>query len=266
MGFKYIYKKYAPAIRMNKILIIFIFFTIVPNAVWAQTVRKSLKAKVIADANDLDGVYVINLKTQEGTLTQGGGYFSIPVAVGDTLMLSSIQFRGLKMAIAETDFKLSLRLVKMQPLMHQLDEVMVFQYKNINAVALGITPAGQKSYTAAERKLRTATNLDAQFGLNTSLTIDPLLNLFSGRSAMLRKELVVERKQTILEQMASMFEQEYFTAKLKIPTEYVKGFQYYLVENNRFVAMINAKNKAMAIFIMGDLAARYLEIIACEKN
>lgn len=248
---------------MNKILLTLIFFAILPSTILGQTVRKTLKAKVIADANDLDGIYVVNLKTQEGTQTQGGGYFSIAVAVGDTLMLSSIQFKGLKMAVAPTDLIAALHFVKMQPLMHQLNEVTVYQYKNINAVALGIIPAGQKSYTAAERKLRTATNLDFR---GASLTIDPLLNLFSGRSAMLKKELIVERKETILEEINNMFDQEYFTIKLKIPAEYVKGFQYYLVENNRFATMIKAKNKAMATFVMGDLAVKYLEIIACEKK
>jgi hypothetical protein len=40
--------------------------------------------------------------------------------------------------------------------MNQLDEVVIRRYNNINAVSLGIIPANQKSYTPAERKLRTA--------------------------------------------------------------------------------------------------------------
>jgi hypothetical protein len=39
--------------------------------------------------------------------------------------------------------------------MNQLDEVVIRRYNNINAVSLGIIP-NQKSYTPAERKLRTA--------------------------------------------------------------------------------------------------------------
>ena len=45
--------------------------------------------------------------------------------------------------------------------MHQLEEVIVKRYDNINAESLGIISQGQKKYTAAERKLETATALNA---------------------------------------------------------------------------------------------------------
>jgi hypothetical protein len=47
--------------------------------------------------------------------------------------------------------------VQMESIMNQLDEVVIRRYSNVNAVSLGVIPAGQKSYTAAERKLKTAT-------------------------------------------------------------------------------------------------------------
>ncbi len=240
---------------------------IIPLAISAQQpVRKNLKGKIVADANNLDQIYVLNLKIQDAAMTHNGGFFVLPVAVGDTLMLSSTEFKAVKVVVKEEDLSTALLLIKMQPLMHQLNEVMVFQYKNINAVALGIIPKGQRTYTPAERKLRTATGLDAKIGLNTSLTIDPLFNMFSGRTAMLKKELVVERKEFNIDKIQNMFTEEFFTGKLKIPSEYIKGFEYYLVENNKFVTVLNTKNKPLATFMMGDLAAKYLEIIDCEKK
>ena len=83
---------------------------------------------------------------------------------------------------------------------------------------------------------------------------------------MLKKELIVEGKEFQLLKIENMFEKEYFTNKLKIPAEYVKGFQYYLVENNRFVAVLTANNKGLATFMMGELTVKYLGIIACEKE
>jgi len=141
--------------------------------------------------------------------------------------------------------------------------VMVYQYKNINAEALGIIPMGRKTYTPAERKLKAATGWSGQGG---GVSIDPLFNIFSGRTAMLKKELVVEGKEKLLDQIDYLFEPEYFTHKLKIPQEYVKGFQYYLAENNRFAAAIKAKNKTLATFLMGEYAVKYLEIIASENK
>jgi len=252
---------------MNKILLTFLIINLLPKTLQAQqTACKSLNGKVTADANDLAEIYVLNLKTQIATKTQDGGYFSINAQVGDTIMLSSIHFKAKRIGVSKEDLDKELLFIKLQPIMHQLEEVTVFQYKNINAVALGIIPKGTKSYTPAERKLRTATGLDAQIGLNTSVTLDPLFNMLSGRTAMLKKELIVETKETNMQRIENMFEKEYFIEKLKIPEEYVKGFRFYLVENDRFVSVLNSKNKAMATFMMGELAVKYLDIIACEKN
>lgn len=252
---------------MRKFLLAFVIFSVVPNTLLAQqTTRKSIKGKVSASANNLRNIYIINMQTEENVLSEEQGYFNIRAQVGDSLMFTSTQFKGRKITISEADFFNELLLVKLQPAMNQLQEVQIYQYKNINAVALGIIPKGQKKYTPAERKLRTATGTDAQFGLNTVITIDPLFNLLSGRSAELKKNLIIERKEALLVQIESLFENDYFTEKLKIPKEHVKGFQYYLVENPRFVQTIYAKNKSLATFLMGELATKYAEIITTEEN
>ena len=62
-----------------------------------------------------------------------------------------------------------------------------------------------------------------------------------------------------------MYNKEYFIKNLKIPEKYVKGFQYSIVENTNLVRVLNAKNKSMATFLMGQLAVKYIEIIASEK-
>jgi len=247
---------------MNKFLFTFIVFSLLPNQIQAQEmpVRRNLRGKVNAYANSLQGIYVINTATEKAAITEENGYFSIPVSEGDTLMLSSIRFKGLKIGITKEDLALDIFFIKMEPLMQQLDEVQVFQYKNINAVALGIIPKGQKTYTPAERRYKSATGLNAQIGLNTSLTIDPLFNMLSGRSAMLKKAVEVERKEFMMDKIDAMYDKDFFVEKLKIPEEYIKGFYYYIVENKRFTDAMNAKNKAMATFVMGELAVAFVEM------
>ena len=90
---------------MNKILLAFIVFTILPNAVIAQeSARKILKGKVVANANDVEGIYVINLKTEKSTVTDSNGNFSIVAVVCDTLMFSSILFKVIKIELSPTNF------------------------------------------------------------------------------------------------------------------------------------------------------------------
>ena len=236
------------------------------NLALGQTLplEKKINGKVTADYSDLEGIYIINLHTEKATVTERGGYFSIHASVGDTLVFSSVQFKALKTSLKEQDFTKELLFVKLETLIRLLDEVKINEYKNINAVSLGIVPANIKRYTPAERKLKTASDSDAQFGTNTSIGLDPVLNWISGRTAMLKKEVIVEKKEALLDKILDLFGDKYFTETLKIPEEYIKGFQYYVVEDLKFAEAIKAKNKTMATFIMNELAVKYKELQAVK--
>lgn len=223
-------------------------------------ILNKLEGKISASTSDLDGVYVINLKTEATTITDHGGYFSINAIPGDTLLFSAVQFIGVKIVLEQKHFENELFFVKLETKINQLDEVVVKRYDNINAVSLGIVHKGIKHYTPAERKYLTATSSK----LNP-MGLDPLLNFISGRSAMLKKEIEVEKKESYLSQIGNLFENIFFIEKLKIPANYVMGFQYYIVEDERFVRVLKSKNKTNIEFVMGQLATKYFEILASEK-
>lgn len=52
---------------------------------------------------------------------------------------------------------------------------------------------------------------------------------------------------------------------MKIPAEYIKGFEYYIVENDEFVTVLKSKNKTQIEFALVSLAEKYNEIILSEK-
>ena len=228
------------------------------------SVSKKINGKVTADYNDLESIYIVNLKTEKSTLTERGGYFSINASVGDTIMFTAVQFKSVKIALKEEDFNKELLFVKMETFIRVLDEVKINEYKDINAVSLGIISSKTKHYTPAERKLKTASNSDAQIGTNTSIGLDPILNWMSGRTTMLKKEVEVEKKELMLTKIQNLYEAEYFVETLKIPEDFVKGFQYYIVEDAKFVEALKAKNKTMATFIMNELAVTYKDLIAVK--
>ena len=229
---------------------------------------KIVKGKVVSSAMDLEGIYIVNLKTEVSTATENGGYFEIQAKIGDTLMFSAVQIKGKKVVLKENDFGDELFFVRLEAMINQLEEVKIIQYKNINAVALGILQKPAKVYTPAERKLRTAGELHWYSPLLIPLggmSVDGLLNSVSGRTTMLKKELIVERKEIFLKKLEDMFETNFFINKLKIPSQYVKGFKYYVVEDEKFVNAVNSKNKTMATFVLGDLAVEYLKLQVGEK-
>lgn len=215
---------------------------------------KKMNGKVMSDYSELEGIYIVNLKTEKATLTERGGYFSIMANVGDTLVFSAVQFKALRVALTENDFSKELFFVKMEPLVRLLDEVKINEYKNINALSLGIISHPIKQATPAERKLYTATSGGG------ILPVDPLLNWMSGRTKMLKKELEVEKKESMMDKIEGWYEEKYFIETLKIPADYVKGFLFFIVEDAKFVEAVNTKNKTMATFLMNELAVKFLKL------
>lgn len=255
---------------MNHFIKIALLLFTVTVATAQTNVVKTVKGKIMAESIDLDGIYIINLKSDVATATEKEGYFAIKANVGDTLMFSAIQIKGRKMVITADDFEKELLLIKLEPMMNKLDELVIKQYKNINAVSLGIISPNTKHYTPAERKLRTASgdgisgNTDGTSGASAGL--DPLFNWISGRTAMLEKEVAVEKKETLLQKIENQFSLDYFTKKLKIPEPYVKGFWYFVVEDFAFVNAMNLKNKTMATFVLAELAVKYTDLLKAEDK
>ncbi|WP_177730049.1 carboxypeptidase-like regulatory domain-containing protein [Flavobacterium inviolabile] len=247
---------------MKRIFPLFLLLFSVTSWSQSQTV---LKGKIMANYTDLDGVHVINKNTEKAVVTENGGYFAIHAQPNDTLIISAVQFKGKKIKLEEKDFKETVFYIKLEVMVRQLSEVVINPYGKITSESLGLVPRGQKKYTPAERKLKTASGVDAQLGLSSSASLDPLLNWFSGRTSMLKKELEVEKKEVFRSRLEGMYEEDYFVNTLKIPEEYVQGFIFYAVENERFTAAIKAKNKTLATFLLNELAVQYKKIITDEK-
>lgn len=227
------------------IFILFLTMTYAQNGATYQ-----IKGKVNADISDLEGINVENVESEKTAITDKEGYFYINARVGETLVLSSVQLKKVYRIITESDLDKELIYILMSSKTVELKEV-VIEKSQLNAASLGIVSKDQKTYTPAERKVYTATT-----GL-----LDPLLNKISGRTEMLKKEVIVERNEKALIRLDYYFEENFYIEKLKIPQEYVKGFQYYAVESAELQNALKAKNKTLAKFIMINLSKEYLQTL-----
>lgn len=235
-------------------IICFIVFWCTTQLFGQTKIAEECHGKVNSDMSNLEGIYVINLNNENAAITDTKGYFSIKANVGDNLLFSSVQFKSVNKIISTQDLS-HLFFVNMHPIMNELREVVV-KRPSVSAESLGIIPYGQKKYTPAERKILTATS---GFG------IDPILNMFSGRTAMLKKELEVEKKEGYLVQLENLFDKNHYVNILHIPSDYVKGFLYFAVENPKFTRVLKTKNRTSIEFLMSELAVEYKEIIKANK-
>ncbi|TWI14720.1 hypothetical protein IP98_00691 [Flavobacterium cauense R2A-7] len=240
------------------------FLLVLSSGIWAQN-EMLLKGKIMGNIRDLEGIMVINVTAAKYVATTNDGHFAIAAKVGDTLRFSAVQVDEKTLVLKQEDFCENLLLVRLEPQVHQLSELIIKDYSHINAESLGLVKKGQMKFTPAERKLNTASNSYAAIGLNGSAGLDPLLNWISGRTAMLKKEVEVEKKERMQNHLKNLFEEDYYISHFKIPDQYVGGFLVYASENSRLMAAITSKNKILTLFLLGELAVEYLKILADEE-
>jgi hypothetical protein len=234
----------------------FIIFLFV-QVVFAQMDNgKKLRGKIIADSVAVDRITIENVTTDKTAFSDVNGFFTIAVKEGDVLVFTAVHLEGLRRKINKQDLLQEVITVMMLPKSIMLNEVIVNE-SSITAESLGIIPYGQKKYTPAERKLYTATSGGG---------IDGLLNAISGRKAMLKKEIVIEKKEQLLARIEVLFEDKYYIETLKIPIDYIRGFQYYCIDDISFANALRSKNKTMVMFLIVKLAENYNDIIADENK
>ena len=172
----------------------------ISQILFGQSNGKLLQGIIVADDALLLGIDVVNLGNEKVTVTNSKGEFSILAKADDILVFSSKSLEMRRVLIDEDDLNSGTITVNMYPKINELNEVIV---KKSPIEGVSIIP-GQKQYTPAERKLHTATN-----GI-----IDAPISWMSGRTAMLKKEVVVERKERLLDKVGILYEDKYYIETL----------------------------------------------------
>lgn len=242
-----------------------LFFLLMCTTLLTAQNEKPLKGKLIAENNsDIEGISIVNLTTEKQVLSRKDGSFLINAAAGDVVQFSSIQYEEKKITVKEIDFEDGELLLKMVAKVNKLNEVYI-EKSGITSEKLGIVPMGQKQYTAAERKLKTAGDFKPIQLLNIlggGVSVDAIVNKISGKTAQLKKELVVERREMLMDRLKGWFQEPFVTDELKIPQENTDGFWLYAMEDAGFKKAVNEKNKTLATFLLTELAVKYKKLIS----
>lgn len=248
----------------NTLLVLFLLFHCV---CFPQQNERLLRGTTVSDSILVSGITVMNLVNEQVTVTGEKGEFSIMAKEDDLLIFSAVNYEYKRKIVELADLDKGYILIKLIPKVEQLQEVVVLQ--DISPETLGIVPKGQKKYTPAERRLKAAGDLSPQFFLPFpafSMQLDPVINAITGRTRMLKKEVAVEKKTLHLKKISELFQERYYTDKLKIPMENVPGFQYYLIDNSAFVMALESGNKTRMQLIMSQLSLTFKDHLSAENK
>jgi len=214
-----------------------------------------LKGRVVSGNVAVGDAFVINKKTGTETKTDAWGDFTIAAKPGESIVVYNTKIAIREFILTSASFKDQPYVVSVNYQAYEMDEVVID--KKIDAVSLGLVPKDQKRYTVAERRLYTASG--GAFG------IDLLINYLSGRWRMLKMNVKTEKKETMIETVRGLYNEDEIVNLFDIPAEHIDGFLYYLAEKEYFMMVVKQGNKAQVGFIMADFAKDYMALQTDDK-
>ena len=239
---------------MNRALLFCFTFLLVTQSFVAQNI---LKGKIDADIFNIGEVFITNTYTNAKTIVSSNRNFSIEAKPNHSLVFSGPNISKKTINLKLIDFNTEVFTVKLYPKINQLEEVTINNYPEINAVSLGIISKNVKKYTPAERRL---------ISESSGIGITQLLNAINGRTAELKKNVEVEKKQKMLEEIANMYPEDFYTHNLNIPKNYISGFYLFIIDDAEIMRSIKNKNTVKTEFLLTQLAKKYNKTTENDKK
>jgi len=216
-----------------------------------------LKGKVVSGGALVTNVFIINKVTGTETKSDGNGLFAITAKIGDRLVVYNDRIEVREFAVNKVTINEVPFVIEVKPKSYELDEVVITH--GITSESLGIVSKNQKKYTPAERRLREAGGSIENFGF--TLTLNGIINAITGRLAMLQKAYETEKKEASKSYFDGLFTDTELRDDLKIPEEYLRGFAFYVAEDEACAKAMKAKNDSLAKLLIMELAVKYTALL-----
>jgi len=235
---------------------------------------KILRGQFIGENLEKSFINVININQYKASISQLDGKFKIEAEIGDSILISSIQYSEIKFVAKEEFFKEGLE-IPLKLKLNELNEVDIYSLglsgnlekdaKTIKTNSFSQTqigfPAYVQRFTREERRLYTASS--SQGGLS----LDYILNLINGNIKMYKQLVKYERVDKSKNKLFQIFPKSFYEEDLSVPDNLIEDFIYYCIENNsKVIELMKEENQLLLLELLPKLAKEYLEIKKSENN
>ncbi|KSA14481.1 hypothetical protein [Maribacter dokdonensis] len=260
---------------MPKYIFILIAISLISFSGYGQDNTVILKGTVSNAKNDVSNVLIVNLNTQQSTITDSFGLFSIEVRLKDSLRISAVQYLPKEIIINESYLNSSFVTIHLIENIIDLKEVTVTPYNltgeldrdidrldikpTTTSYTLGLQNADFTKMTQSERllqeadrgkyvKLATTDEYGKVFeilgyaALTVVINTHKIANRVSGRTKSLEKMVERDEKKQLEKEIIDKFSKQTMSENFKIPVSYIDGFLTYCLSQDDFIALKNAGN------------------------
>ncbi len=223
----------------------------------------------ILGSGSVENIHVINKSQKKYAVSNNKGEFEINVALSDTVVFSSVQYKLESIIISAEDIIAKRLNVTLEPNVNELEEVVVGKVltgdllsdlKNseakpkINFYDVGIPGYVGKPKTQSERLLHEADGgsiiSSAGGGINgggVGLNFTKILNKISGRTKMLKARVKLEAEESLLFRLKSRLGLNFFKEN-PLSEAYRMDFFYFCSDDPSFVKRCNNSDLEALVF------------------
>lgn len=212
---------------MKQVYLLFLLF--ISSYLYAQEGRIKITGEIKSDSIHIEGAHIINLNSEQGTISNHLGLFKISVKENDTILFSDIQFENKLILIQKHHLENKFIKVNFQTDINELDEIIIQNSADMSQT-LGLPNSDKAPLTQTDRK----TNYYKKGG-----SISKLYGLISGESKQRKKiqrlEKEDEKSNTDRKEILKIrthFKDDFFIYTLKIPEDNINNFIASCLKNN----------------------------------
>ncbi len=254
------------------LLVFFLSFSAFAQQIERVAIRGQITAPV---SEDVEGINIYNISSQQGTVTDEEGYFDLEVAENDRVLVTAVQFQSFTIIVDEGVVDSRKMNVYLNPSVTQLDEVIVRPYDlSGNIVAdvsrIRTSEAGPGiSYTYESREFgyefapdqyttyqgNAAEEALNNEGVTNGANIGALIGLLFKKKKPVRE--VVLNKEAVTVALRQRFSNNYISTVFGIPSEKVNDFIYFAEENGIEPQWLRSENEIILLDFLYSQSEKY---------
>lgn len=263
---------------LKKLLFIFTFF--LSFSMFSQHQEILIHGKVKDSLRIVKGAHVYNLSNKKGTFTNEDGAFKMLAALGDKVLVSSVQHFTDTVTISAHDLKVENILIRLRRKTYELDEVVVKNHNLKGVVDIDYKKTPKDRRAEALRMTMDFSNIDMTIVEPDDhidkkvrppiVNTDPNMNFFGAGAAIgfafkhserlwaLRRKLA--RKASFPGKLLNELGEDFFFKELKIPVERYYHFLDYCSFKN--IEELHKDGRIIEVIkILQEEQKEYLKII-----
>ncbi len=221
-----------------KKLFVFLILVLLKHSIFGQEKRTPISGKILIKNIPIVDVHILNLQTQNGTITNDKGLFELTVQLGDSLLYSHLNLKSktivvTKKIITEKNLIIHLdektivlqefTLKKQQSIFYKDPEITKYNGPKVNAKTLNLPFAN----TTVQKD-----KAIIKFRSGGIISLDNLINSINGKNKREKFYKKMVSEDTQLEKIRKQLTDDFFITHLKIKKEYINPFLNDCVDKN----------------------------------